>query len=98
MFATLAAIVALQATSPTEAAPAETAAPPAARTAAPTARPRRNETRTCTNRARTGSIMTRQICTTARGDAAQQAFARQLSEEIGDRQATAWTNPNITTD
>ena len=97
MFATLAAIAVLQATSPVEAA-AETAAAPAAPTAAPEARPRRNETRTCANRARTGSIMTRQICTTARGDAAHQALARQLSEEIGDRTATAWRNPNLTTD
>lgn len=98
MFATLAAIAVLQATSPVEAAPAEAVAPPAAPAAAPKARTRRSETRACTNRARTGSIMTRQICTTARGDATQQALARQLSEEIADRTATAWTNPNLSVD
>lgn len=94
MFVTLTAIAVLQATSPTEVAPAEVTTT----TAAPAARPRRNETRTCVNRARTGSIMTRQICTTARGDAAHQTMARQISEEIADRTATAWRHPNVTTD
>lgn len=94
MFATLATIAVLQASSPAEAAPTEAATP----TTTPAARPRRNETRTCANRARTGSIMTRQICTTARGDAAHQTMARQISEEIADRTARAWRHPNVTTD
>ncbi|MEN5169088.1 hypothetical protein ABE444_05925 [Brevundimonas pondensis] len=80
MFATLVAIVALQTTAPAGTPEARTPPRPAATARTNSRRPDQQRP-VCERRARTGSVLRRDICVTAQQAADQQSIAKQQIEQ-----------------
>ena len=81
MFVTLVAIVALQTAQPAGTPEARTPpTPPAATARANTRRPDQQRP-VCQNRARTGSVLRREVCVSAQQAANQQSVAKQYIEQ-----------------
>lgn len=81
MFATLVAIVALQTNPPAATAEVRTPPPPPAATARTSSRRPDQQRPVCERRARTGSVLRRDICVTAQQAADQQSIAKQHIEQ-----------------